>query len=113
MKNELRNIRWLVPKESPLTTSEECINLLNKGYVLVNNEGYKVYKDYYTGLQIRSNPRRKRNYKFSNPNLWQVLDDVSTQKKGYSHIVNTKTLWFKITDTLNVIITWLDRKLLM
>lgn len=68
-----------------LTTSEECQYYLDRGYALQNKHGYIAIKC--NGKQHRSNPKRKRIYRFSNPQYWTVLCEVS-----WYHVLYYK--WF-------------------
>jgi len=100
-RNKLHNVRWLVPQKHTLNTPKECKQLLKDGFVLINNEGYTVHLGLDGVSQLRSNLNRKRPYKFSNPQLWQVLNQEATETAGYVIVYNTSTLWFKIYRTIS------------
>ena len=53
-------------------TSDDLQLLLECGNVLSNNYGHTVHLGN-NKKQLRSNPNRKRNYKFSNPHYWNVI----------------------------------------
>jgi len=98
----MNTYNWCIPCEYPLETTEQCVDLLERGYTLINNAGFTVYKVH--GIQIRNNIKRTRDYKFSKPCLWQVLD---TSKKEVIAIRNPKSLWFLIESFL----LWINLKL--
>jgi len=84
----MSKFRWLLPKVAVLDTKEECQELLELGFTLINNERYVVRKR--GGRQLKSNPKRSRDYHFSHPYLWQVWDCRKEE------IVDINTLSFKI-----------------
>ena len=70
----MTKIKWRIPNKYPIKTTEDCKRYLYLGYRLINNKGYTVRLDD-SGEQVRSNIKRRKAYKFSNPNFWQVIDD--------------------------------------
>ena len=88
-------IKWLIPKRHTLTTTDECNHLLNSGYTLINNMGYVVFLNH-DNKQIKTNRFRTRNYKFSNPQLWQVLDTDSSNSYNETVIMDTTSFIFKL-----------------
>lgn len=64
--------QWLIPQKYTLTSPEQCLRLLALGYTLINNHGYTVQLR--NDKQYKTNSNRNKNYRFSNPQLWQVLD---------------------------------------
>jgi len=95
IKHKRTKPRWLVPKQYPLDSKELATQLLNEGYILVNNEGFSVHLDA-NGKQIKSNPNRKRNYKFSHPHFWQILNE----NKDVTSFCNYNSLTFKMSRLL-------------
>ena len=98
MSNKLKKAigntyNWLIPNKYPLDTPKRCEELLNEGYTLINNHGYFVFK--FKGKQVKSNINRKRDYKFSHPFLWQVVD-YSKHTDTTTGIANYNSIIFKI-----------------
>jgi len=88
------NARWLVPQTKyTLNSAKQCEDLLQLGYTLINNEGFTVTLGN-DGKQMRSNPNRKRAYKFSHAYLWQILDVDSEHYR----VINYNKLSFKINN---------------
>lgn len=93
-----RRIKWLIPYKRGLKTPREAKALLTDGYTLINNMGFKVHLQ---GLkQVKTNTNRKRDYKFTNPDLWQVLNTDSTS--CYRTVLyDTESYMFKAQRLLN------------
>ena len=90
--------KWNILELYPLSSSEQCIHLLNKGYTLVNNQGFEVFLKP-DGTQEMTNEKRSklRNpYDFTHPTLWQVLDTENNK------VIPWDTWGFRIA-------TWLTR----
>lgn len=56
---------------------------LYEGFTIQNNYGYDVYINK-EGKQIKSNPNRTRNYKFSKPWYWTVQKEINKDSIGYT-----------------------------
>lgn len=91
-------MRWLIPKRHTLTSAEECNKLLKDGYTLINNMGLEVSLNE-DGTQNKTNKNRKRNYKFSNPHLWQCLHpEITIHSRTIT--VDTKTVGFWLSNCI-------------
>jgi hypothetical protein len=101
------NAKWIIPKMYTLDTREQCIDLLNNGYTLINNTGYIVTLDEDTGKQLMSNKNRKCSYDFSRPYFWQCIKSGHLDTPYHKAIVNTKSWLFK----LDYMAQWLGLKI--
>lgn len=81
--------RWLISRQHPLDSTEQCITALECGYTLINNQGFTVsYND--SDGQLISNINRKRPYAFSHPELWQIIH-------SNGKIINPYSMGYKVS----------------
>ena len=72
---------------------------LYEGFTIQNNYGFTVYINK-EGKQIKSNPNRTKNYKFSKPWYWKVQKQINKDSIGY-------TLQMRMSDTWNNVLNYL------
>ena len=72
---------------------------LYEGFTIKNNYGFTVYINK-EGKQIKSNPNRTRNYKFSKPWYWKVQKQINKDSIGYTLQMRMSDIFKKLTSIL-------------
>lgn len=72
---------------------------LYEGFTIKNNYGFNVYINK-EGKQIKNNPNRTRNYKFSKPWYWKVQKEINKDSIGYTLQMRMSDIFKKLTSIL-------------
>lgn len=98
MKKNKQNTKYKqqISEESRKRDQAYLQQKLYEGFTIKNNYGFTVYVNK-QGKQIKSNPNRTKNYKFSKPWYWTVEKEINKESIGYTLQMRMSDYYSKLT----------------